>query len=130
MLPSNQQHNTIYRYRYLFSGAQCEVSLPSPPRPRESRRTAAGTVSAAWAGAFPCGRLHPAEEGEPSRCCWRSGEPSWCRHSSEPSGAGPGRPHSPHQPGEPSKAPFLQCTETESHWSEISVFTTSPLAER
>lgn len=26
MLPSNQQHNTIYRYCYLFSGAQCEVS--------------------------------------------------------------------------------------------------------
>lgn len=26
MLPSNQQHNTIYRYRSLFSGAQCEAS--------------------------------------------------------------------------------------------------------
>lgn len=50
MLPSNQQHNTIYRYRQLFSGAQCEVSLPSPQRPWEPRSSAA-----ARAGAFPRG---------------------------------------------------------------------------
>lgn len=44
MLPSNQQHNTIYRYRQLFSGARCEVSLPSPQRPWEPRSSAAAAL--------------------------------------------------------------------------------------
>lgn len=62
MLPSNQQHNTIYRYRSLFSGAQCEVS--------SINRSGRGRPRAA--AAAPLARPVP-PPGRP----WLVGQRSW-----------------------------------------------------
>lgn len=54
MLPSNQEHNTIYRYHCLFSGA-VEVSPLSPQRLRETWRSFGCGSFPAQAGAVPWG---------------------------------------------------------------------------